>query len=182
MTVPIGHIDYKAKKELISFTKTKDRKLFIRDVAILRIAIAMIETALVGEDFSGELKVLHKNKNRKEIKKANAYLDGLKKVLDKVHEKSSTKDIKAVFEISTKMFPTFINIATKYKGQVSLSHISLYLVQLRLNRENVHPSIVTINRTWGIARVTKLLEESGLYPSDIEKQIAKELNEKLKSF
>ena len=93
----------------------------------------MIETALTG-DYPQDLKILHKNKQRKDIKKANIYLEKLKDLLHQVHSRSTKRDINAVFGLSSQMFPLLVNIAKQYDEKVSLSHISVALIKLQLNK------------------------------------------------
>jgi hypothetical protein len=171
--VPIGHKDY------LVFTKVKDRKLFIRDMAVLRIAISLIDVQMQGDDFQGEIKVLHKNKNRKEIKKAESYLETLKEIANSLNKASDLRTNEAIWGISKKIFAYLVPISEKYNN-ISMTHLALYLASKRFNRPGVLDRLKIFSKTWGIKRITKILEENGIKSNGDEEKLADELLEKIK--
>ena len=177
----IGLVNYvPPKKEYLQFKNVKDRKNFIKDMATVRIAITMIDVSLEGNDFNGEIKTFHINKNRKEIKKANEYLMYLKNMFHKIHQNMSPKDINTAIHVSENIFKEMVNIGLNYSN-ISLAHVALYLTTLKLNRKDAFVLLEPITRIWGIKRVIKIFEENGITANGQEEKMAKELLEKIES-
>lgn len=168
------------KIEKISFGSVKDRKNFITDIATLRIAISLIDVSLQGDDFNGEIKTFHKNKNRKELKEANEYLDKLKELLFNIHEETSLKDIKTTIWVSEQMFQDMVSISDQYTN-ISLAHVAMYLVKHKLDRKGAFKILEVFNRTWGIKRVIRIFENNGITANGKEEEMAIKLCDKIKS-
>lgn len=177
----IGLANYKPpKKEYLQFKCVKDRKNFIKDMATVRIAISMLDVSLEGNDFNGEIKTFHINKNRKEIKKANEYLMALKNMFHNIHKDMSQKDINTAIYVSENIYGKLANIGLNYSN-ISLAHVALYLTTLKLNRKDAFILLQPITREWGIKRVIKIFEENGITTNGQEEEMAKELLEKIES-
>ena len=177
----IGLTNYKPpKKEYLTFESVKDRKNFIKDMATVRIAISLLDVSLQGDSFNGEIKSFHPNKDRKEIKKANDYLSGLKNIFHKIHSNMSPKDINTAIYVSENIFKEMVKISLNYTN-ISLAHVALYMTMLRINRKDRFELIEPIIRTWGIKRVIKIFEENNITPNGKEEEMAKELLLKIES-
>lgn len=175
----IGLVDYKPpKKEYLQFKNVKDRKNFIKDMATVRIAISMMDVSLQGDSFNGEIKTLHINKDRKEIKKANEYLMALKNMFHKRHQDMSPKDINTAIYVSENIFKEMVKISLNY-SKISLAHVALYLTILKLNRKDAFVLLEPFTRIWGIKRVIKIFEENGITANGQEEEMAKKLLEKI---
>lgn len=166
------------KKEYLEFANVKDKKNFIKDMATIRIAISMLDVSLEGNDFNGEIRTFHANKNRKEIKKANEYLNGLKNMFYNIHLQMNQKDINTAIYVSENIFKEMVKISLEYTN-ISLAHVALYLTILRIDRKNAFVLLQPIIRTWGIKRVIKIFEENKITPSGQEEDMAKKLLEKI---
>ena len=134
--------------------------------------------SLQGEDFSGAIKSFHANKDRKEIKKANEYLTGLKDIVQKIHQDMSPKDINTAIYVSEKIFKDLVKISHSYT-EISLAHLALYLVTLKLNRKDGFVLLEPFIRIWGVKRVVKIFEENGIKATGQEEEMAKKLLEKI---
>ena len=175
----IGSINYKPpKKEYLQFATVKSRKNFIKDMATVRIAISMLDVSLEGNDFNGALKTFHVNKDRKEIKKANEYLTALKNMFHKIHSDMSQKDINTAIHVSESIFKEMVKVSVGYSN-ISLAHVALHLVMLKLDRKNAFVLLQPITRLWGIKRVVKIFEDNGITTTGDEEEMAKKLLEKI---
>lgn len=175
----IGLANYKPpKKEYLQFATVKDRKNFIKDMATIRIAISMLDVSLQGDDFNGEIKTFHANKDRKEIKKANEYLMALKNMFKNIHQEMSPKDVNTAIYVSENIFKEMVKISVSY-SKISLAHVALYLTMFKINRKDAFLMLQPITRTWGIKRVIKIFEENGITASGQEEEMAKKLLEKI---
>lgn len=166
------------KKEYLQFKNVKDRKNFIKDMATVRIAISMMDVSLQGDSFNGEIKTLHINKDRKEIKKANEYLTALKNMFHKIHQDMSPKDINTAIYVSENIFKEMVKISLNY-SKISLAHVALYLTTLKLNRKDAFVLLEPFTRIWGIKRVIKIFEKNGITANGEEEEMAKKLLEKI---
>lgn len=175
----IGSLNYKPpKKEYLEFASVKSRKNFIKDMATIRIAISMLDVSLQGDDFNGELRTFHANKDRKEIKKANEYLTALKNMFHNIHSDMSPKDINTAIYVSESIFKEMVKISVGYSN-ISLAHVALHLVMLKLHRKNAFLLLQSITRLWGIKRVIKIFEENGITTTGDEEEMARKLLEKI---
>lgn len=181
----IIHKDYFKTKHFLTFNKVKERKLFLRDMATLRIAISILETSIVGYECEEDIQLLHKNKQRKELKIATKYLNVLKKETLLIHGMLSQKDINAIIAISEKIFTHLVKIEKKLKliqfnKKISLPHIVFFLLNERFDRENIFPKLKMFVKTWGVKRIIKIFEQNNIKHNDYEKIFAKELNSIIK--
>lgn len=177
----IGLANYKPpKKEYLQFKSVKDRKNFIKDMATVRIAISLLDVSLQGDSFNGEIKTFHLNKDRKELKKANEYLTGLKNMFHKIYADMCQKDINTAIYVSENIFKEMVKISIDYTN-ISLAHVALYLTILRIDRKNAFILLQPILRNWGIKRVIKIFEENNITPNGKEEDMAKKLLEKIES-
>lgn len=175
----IGLTNYRPpKKEYLTYTSVKDRKNFIKDMATIRIAISLFDVSLQGDSFNGEIKTFHVNKDRKEIKKATEYLDSLKSTFHKIHSDMCQKDINTAIHVSEKIFKEMVKISLEYYN-VSLAHVALYLTISRIKRKEPFILLKPILRNWGIKRVIKVFEDSGITPNGKEEEMTKKLLEKI---
>lgn len=166
------------KKEFLEFDNVKDRKNFIKDIATVRIAISLLDVSLQGNDFDGEIKTLHLNKNRKDIKKANEYLDSLKNMFYNVHSQLKQKDINTAIYVSENIFKEMVRLSANYTN-ISLAHVAMYMLDFKINRKEMFVIFQPLFRLWGIKRVIKVFENNNITTTGQEQDMAKKLVEKI---
>lgn len=124
---------------MIKFEKPKKRAIFLRDMVCLNIALSLVEVGSKADDFNGELKVLHKNKQRKELKQLKDKLEYLKSKQREIYSQLDYKDLQ------------------KFK------------------RNDVHDCLKFFTKSWGIGKITLIMNENKIMCTDVEKELASKL-------
>lgn len=167
---------------MIKFDKPKLRQKFLRDIVTLNIALALVEVGIKGDDFAGELVVLHKNRDRKDLKKVKDKLDKLKIVRLKIFEQLELRDIEAIEGLGKRFFKDFVQ-TLKYTGQINLENLAIQLINHKFgNRDSndLHDSLHVFTRSWGIHAITGVLKNNDIYCTDLEINLAINLANKIK--
>lgn len=160
----------------ITFNKVKDRKMFLRDLVVLRISLSMMDVSIQTKSDLDGIKILHANKQRKERKQASFYMDKLIEFMKDIQMRVELRDIHAMIGLCDKAFPKLVKILELEKKEVSLSHIAFYMVKGRLSRENIYPDFKFLLKAWGLKRVINVFEKNGITSNGSELELANKIN------
>lgn len=155
------------------------KAVFLRDIVALSIALALVEVDSYGDDHAGELKVLHKNRDRKDLKKMIAKLDQLKELRLNILDRLQLKDIEAIQGLSHRFFSDFIQ-TLKFNTGISLEFLAVQVINHKFTeRDDLHESLRIFARSWGIHALTKTLLANNIECTELETTIANVLADKI---
>ncbi len=174
MTAPIFGNFIKIKHE-----KTINRKEFITDVVIIAMASAIFQTALDEKlQDDPELVQLHRNKDRKTIKKHKEYNQVFQNGLQSIYRQVCNKDNYCIADKRHQNFISFVRIASSYKD-VNLELLAICLLDLGLRRKRrtkLHSSLnVFSDYKFLFGKIGAEMEATGIHECIVETKIAEEL-------
>ena len=165
---------------MIKFKKPKKRQVFLRDMIALNVALSLVEVGSNGDNHGGELIVLHKNKDRKDLKKIKEKLERLKSSRDDIMQELEDKDIRAIQGLSKRFFKSLMN-CLNYSGVINLECVAIQLINTKFtNRSDLHESLHLFTRKWGIHSLTGTLLDNDIETSKIEIELAMDLSEAIR--
>ncbi len=168
---------------MIKFKKPKQRQVFLRDMIALNVALSLVEVGSNGDNHGGELIVLHKNKDRKDLKKIKEKLERLKSSRDDIMRELEDKDIRAIQGLSKRFFKSLMN-CLNYSGVINLECVAIQLVNRKFGGRDeltdLHESLHLFTRKWGIHSLTGTLLENDIETSKIEIELAMDLAEAIR--
>lgn len=171
------------KLEKITHETTKHKKDFILDMIFVNVAVAVLYVA-TNEDFKEGVKELHKNKDRKEVKKLKELHDSFASKRDTLHSRMLKSDLNvldAKFKATSRAFIQSISLTEK---DICLEYLAIAILRGGLLRENRKTELrqefkeFTNFRTH--KKVIDMIEKSKGYKNKIEPKLALEFVGKVK--
>lgn len=118
----------------IKHKNDKERKDFIIDCVFVSVGVSVLYVAL-NEHFAEGVKELHKNKNRKEIKKINEVYLRFKKQIDLLMNMIDKRDLYTIdYKIKTISLP-FIKTISMSDKNMNLHYLAISILEQGLTRK-----------------------------------------------
>lgn len=168
---------------MIKFKKPKQRQVFLRDLVALNVALSLVEVGSKGDDFNGEIIVLHKNKDRKDLKKIKDKLERLKNSRDDIMLELEDRDIRAIQGLSKRFFkPLMMQLG--HTVTINLENVAIQLINVKFGGRkqltDLHESLHLFTRRWGIHAITGTLLDNDIETSETEIELARDFAEAIK--
>lgn len=171
----------------IKFDTKIHRKDFIDDMVVICIALSILFVVTSEKlEASGNVNALHKNKNRKSIKKIKNIYEELAKKRSFIYSILEEKELKLIQYKIKKTSTAFIEIISMTESDVSLEFIAVNILHIGLERNgnknrrtNLHQRLTPFSNTKTIfGGIAKVVEDAGISIS-CEYDIAKNFIEKI---
>ena len=135
-------LEYKQNQKITHKTD-KARKEFIMDCVFIGVGTSVLYVSLF-QDVSGDIRQLHKNKERKTIAKMKETYKKLESMRNKVWLSIDKRDLRAIEAKTKKSAVSFINYVSTSEHELSLEHLAVAFIDSGLNRKRkakIYPSI-----------------------------------------
>lgn len=128
----VGSTNYKPEK--IKHSDSKSRQEFIMDCVFVNVGTSVLYVAL-HEDVSGDIRALHKNKDRKVISKMKDTYEKLESKRRLIFHSLDQRDLKTIKTKTDDSSVAFINYISTTDKILSLEHLAVAFIDAGLNRK-----------------------------------------------